>query len=76
MYMNTIYKNSGIWLKDQPKNSQEEEGAEIKNKGIENLFNEIIAENFPDPCNNINTHVQEAFWTPNTNDQRKQPHYI
>jgi hypothetical protein len=33
-----------------------EEGAEIQTKG-----NEIIAENFPNQCNNVDTHVQEAF---------------
>jgi hypothetical protein len=30
-----------------------EEGAEIQSKGIENLFNEIIAENYPNLCKYI-----------------------
>jgi hypothetical protein len=48
-----------------------EEGAEIQTKGIENLFNEIIAENFPNLCNNIGTQVQEALQTPNRHDQKR-----
>jgi hypothetical protein len=46
-------------------------GAEIQTKGIGNLFNEIIAENFSNLCNDIDTHVQEAFQTPNRHDQKK-----
>jgi hypothetical protein len=37
-----------------------EEGAEIRTKGIRNLFKEIT-ENFPNLCNNTGTHMQEAF---------------
>jgi hypothetical protein len=46
-----------------------EEVSEIQTKGIENLFNDIIAENFPNVCNNINIHIQEAFQTPNRHDK-------
>jgi hypothetical protein len=38
-----------------------EEEVELQHKGTENLLTEIIVENFPDPCNNIDTHVQEVF---------------
>jgi hypothetical protein len=38
--------------KTKPKNIQVEERAKIQNKG-----NEIIAENFPTLCNDIDTHV-------------------
>jgi hypothetical protein len=34
-----------------------EEEDEIRTKSIGNPFNEIIAENFPTPCNDINTHI-------------------
>jgi hypothetical protein len=30
-------------------------------KGMRNLFNEIIAEDLPALCNDINIHTQEAF---------------
>jgi hypothetical protein len=46
-------------------------GAEIQTKGVENLFNETIAENSPNLCNNIDTNVQEAFQTPNRHDQKR-----
>jgi hypothetical protein len=48
-----------------------EEVAEIQTKGIWNLFNEIIAENFPTLCNDVDTRVQEAFQTPSPHDQKK-----
>jgi TolA-binding protein len=38
-----------------------EEGAEIQTKGIGNLANEIIVDNFPNLCNNVDIHVQETF---------------
>jgi hypothetical protein len=38
-----------------------EEGTEIQTKDFGNLFNKIIAEKSPDLCNDIDTHVQEAF---------------
>jgi hypothetical protein len=38
-----------------------EKGAEIQTKGIGNLLNEIITENFPDLCNDMDIHIQEAF---------------
>jgi hypothetical protein len=34
-----------------------EEGTETQTKGIGNLFNEIIAENSPNLCNNIAIYV-------------------
>jgi hypothetical protein len=41
------------------------------------IFNEIIAQNFPTLCNDMDTHVQEAFQTPNRHDQKKKnPHHI
>jgi hypothetical protein len=48
-----------------------EEEAEIQAKVIGNLFNEDIIENFPILCNDINTHIQEAFQTPNRHDQKR-----
>jgi hypothetical protein len=37
-------------------------------KGIGNLFNEIITDNFPNLCNDIDTHVQERLQTTNGHD--------
>jgi hypothetical protein len=39
-------------------------GAEIQIKSLGNLFKEIIAENVPSLCDNIDTNVQETFLTP------------
>jgi hypothetical protein len=51
------------------------EGAEIQTKGIGNLLNGITAESFPNLCNDVDTHVPEAFLTPKTDMIRKdQPH--
>jgi hypothetical protein len=47
------------------------EGAEIQTKGIGNLLNEIIAENFPTLCNSIDSYVQETLQTPNTHNQKR-----
>jgi hypothetical protein len=49
-----------------------EEEAEIQTKVIENLFNEIIVENSPNLCNNVDTHAQETFQTPSRHDQERR----
>jgi hypothetical protein len=38
-----------------------EEGAEIQIKGKGSPSNEIIAENFPNLFNNMDTYIQQAF---------------
>jgi hypothetical protein len=53
-----------------------EEGTEIQTKGIGNLFNEIIAENFPTLCNNIDKHIQEAFEPQIDMTRKEQLHVI
>jgi hypothetical protein len=45
--------------------------AEIQTKGIGNLVNEIIAGNIPNLCNDLYTHVHEAFRTSNTRDHTR-----
>jgi hypothetical protein len=55
------YKNTGIQLKTNPKNSQGRKVLEIQTKDMGNLFNEIIAENSPTLCNAIDTPKQQAF---------------
>jgi hypothetical protein len=56
---------------------QVEEGAGTQTKGIENLFNEIIAVNSPNLGKYINIQVQETFRNPNTHDQKRNfPHHI
>jgi hypothetical protein len=48
-----------------------EEGEEVQAKGIHNLFNKIITENFPNLEKTIPIQVQEAFRTPNRLDQNR-----
>jgi hypothetical protein len=47
-----------------------EEGEEIQTKGINNLFDRIIAENFPNFQKRV-TQVQEAYRIPNCQDQKR-----
>jgi hypothetical protein len=46
------------------------EGEEIQTKGIDNLFNGIIAENFPNFEKDRVTQLQEDHRTPNYQDQK------
>jgi hypothetical protein len=48
------------------------EREEIKTKGIDNLYNKIIAENFPNLENERVTPVQETYRSPNHQDQKKE----
>jgi archaeosine-15-forming tRNA-guanine transglycosylase len=43
-----------------------EEGEEVQAKGIHNIFNKIIIENFPNLEKVMPTHIQEAPRTPNS----------
>jgi hypothetical protein len=47
----------------------EEEGIQIM--GIDNLFNNIITENFPNLMENRVIQVKEAFRTPSKQDQKR-----
>ena len=42
-----------------------EEGTEIQTKGMNNLFNEIILENFPNLKNEMENQIQETYRTQN-----------
>jgi hypothetical protein len=54
-----------------------EEREEIQTKGIKNVFNNIIAENFPNLEKRRNIHIQEAYRTQNYQDQKRNfPMYI
>jgi hypothetical protein len=54
-----------------------EEKEEVQEKGIHNIFNKIITENFPNLKKVLPNQVQEASWTPNRLDQnRTSPWYI
>jgi hypothetical protein len=54
-----------------------EEGEEVQIKGIHNIFNKIIIENFPNLENFLPIQVQEASRTPNRLDQnRTSPQHI
>jgi hypothetical protein len=48
-----------------------EEGEEVQAKGIHNLFNKIITENFPNLQKAIPIQMQEAPRTPNIPDQNR-----
>jgi hypothetical protein len=54
-----------------------EEGEEVRAKGMHNIFNKIITENFPNLEKTMPIHVQEASRTPNRPDQnRTTPQHI
>jgi hypothetical protein len=48
---------------------------EVQAKGIENIFNKIIAENFPNLEKEMVIHVQEVFRTPNRQEQKRNSPY-
>jgi hypothetical protein len=48
-----------------------EEGGEVQTKGISNIFNKIITENFPNLEKTMPIQVQEASRTPNRPDQNR-----
>jgi hypothetical protein len=48
-----------------------EEGEEVQAKGICNIFNKIITENFPNLEKTMAIQVQEASRTPNSLDQNR-----
>jgi hypothetical protein len=48
-----------------------EEGKEVQAKGIHNIFNKIITENFPNLGKALPIQVQEASRTPNRFDQSR-----
>jgi hypothetical protein len=53
------------------------EGEEVKAKGMHNIFNKIIAENFPNLEKTMPIQVQEASRIPNRLDQnRTTPQHI
>jgi hypothetical protein len=51
-----------------------EKEEEIQIKGINNLFNQMIAENFPNLEKERVIQVQEAYKTPNGQDQTRNTH--
>jgi hypothetical protein len=54
-----------------------EEGEEVQAKGMHNIFNKIITENFPNLKKTMSIKVQEASRTPNRLDQnRTTPQHI
>jgi hypothetical protein len=52
------------------------EGEEAPAKGIRNIFNKIITENFPNLEKTMAIQVQEASWTLNRVEQNRLPHNI
>jgi chromosome segregation ATPase len=48
-----------------------EEGEEVQAKGMRNIFNKIITENFPNLRKTMPIRVQEASRTPNRPDQNR-----
>jgi hypothetical protein len=47
------------------------EEEEVQAKGMHNIFNKIITENFPNLEKSIPIHIQEASRTPNRPDQNR-----
>jgi hypothetical protein len=50
-----------------------EDGEEMQPKGICNIFNEMITENFPNLEKTMPIQVQETSKTPNSLDQNRSP---
>jgi hypothetical protein len=48
-----------------------EKGEEVEAKGIHNIFNKIITENFPNIKKDLPIHVQESSRIPNRLDQKR-----
>jgi hypothetical protein len=48
-----------------------EEGEEVQAKGMYNIFNKIITENFPNQEKTMPIQVEEASRTPNRHDQNR-----
>jgi archaeosine-15-forming tRNA-guanine transglycosylase len=48
-----------------------EEGEEVQTKGMFNIFNKLITENFPNLEKDISIQIQEASRTPNRPDQNR-----
>ena len=55
---------------------QIEEGKEFQLEGMENMFNKIIEETFPNLKKGMHMKVQEAYRTPNRLDQTNCPFTI
>jgi hypothetical protein len=54
-----------------------EKGEEVQEKGMHNIFNKIITENFQNLEKTMSIHVQETSRTPNRPDQnRTTPRHI
>ena len=49
------------------------EEEDSKNKRLENIFNKIIEENFPNLKKEMAVNVQEAYRTPNMLEQKAKP---
>jgi hypothetical protein len=52
-----------------------EEGEEVPEEGIHNIFNKIIRENFPSLQKTMPSQVQEASKTPNRLEQNRMTYY-
>jgi hypothetical protein len=49
---------------------------EIQTKGIDNLFNKLIAKNFPNLEKGSDIQVQKVYKTPSNQDQKRNTQYI
>ena len=58
--------------KNKSKKSRKEEGEDSQSKGLENIFNKIIEENFPNLKKEMAINVQETYRAPNRLDQKKK----
>jgi hypothetical protein len=61
----------GHHQKTKSRNHEYRRRRDTKTKGIDNLFNSMIAENFHNLENGRDVHVQEVCRTPNCQDQKR-----
>jgi hypothetical protein len=47
-------------------------GEKLEAEGIENIFNKIVTEKFPNLKEEKVSQIQVGFWTPNRKDQEKK----
>jgi hypothetical protein len=69
--MTRICEVSGVAIKRPTLEITGIDEGELQAKGIDNMFNKIVVENFPNVEKEIVIQEQEVFWAPNRQDQKK-----
>ena len=63
--------NPGHNEKTKPTDNRRDENEDFHLKLLENIFNKIIEENFPNLKNDMPMNIQEAYRTPNRLEQKR-----